>query len=236
MGSFAQVNLLFESGITLVTQNEVSAGKNGNLISLTKVLKNPVLPNLRFGFEYRAGKESQHLFGSKVVCVQYKTESILNVPITLLKTVLVPNLIASSEYKFTGYRINYTWMFLQDEKIRAGIGATANFRNEKFGIRTALQSLSFSKNGPYPVVPMLNARIGVSLSDDVELIANFEGYYFRKESNVLDGIVGLQYKMLPFLRGYIGYRYLGSVSLNPIDYFYNKLATQSIAVGIKTGF
>lgn len=222
-----QATFNFESGIYFLKIEDVSDGGQGDIISYPDDFGITQLPNIRVGMKF---KINRHIIYGKAVIVQFSKTAELKEPREYQGYQFKAGVPIKLDYKFNGYRIGYSFQFLEREKVEAGVGLTLNIRQGLIRFEDAYETKGYSKD-PVPLVPLINYFTYFSPTHWFGLNSEFEFFYFTANGWVFDMLLAADFKPAKWISLYAGYRGFGGNGYSE-GKFGNRLWANTVAVGI----
>ena len=202
----SQVTLNLESGIYFLSIENVSDGGQGDIISYPDDFGIRQLPNIRAGIRWHIKKG--HIIYGKAVILQFSKTAELNEPREYQGYVFPAGEPIDLDYKFNGYRIGYTYRFINEETFEVGAGFTLNIRQGLIRFSDENEVQEFSKD-PVPLVPLINNYMYFKPKDWFALNTELEFLYFTPDGWVFDMLVAATFKPAKWIHFYTGYRGYG---------------------------
>jgi hypothetical protein len=201
-----QVTLNFESGIYFVTIEDVSDGGQGDIISYPNDFGITRLPNLRAGIKWQINEK--HIIYGKAVIFQFNKTAELDEPKEYEGYLFPAGEPIDLDYKFNGYRFGYTYCFLREKDVEAGVGLTLNIRQGLIRFTDGDEVREFSRD-PVPLVPLINYFTYYTPVDWFAVHGEAEFFYFTPDGWVTDVMVAAVFKPARWINLYTGYRGYG---------------------------
>lgn len=223
----AQVTLNLESGLYLISIEDVSDGGEGDIISYPDDLGIRQLPNIRAGLSWQTNR---HILYGKAVIFQFSKTAEFTEPKAYEGYVFPAGVPIDVDYKFNGYRIGYTYQFLDEEQFAAGAGITLNIRQGLIRFADDQESREFSKD-PVPLVPLINYFSTYMPEAWFSLHGEAEFFYFTPNGWVFDMLLSANFHPASWLSIYAGYRGFAGNGYSE-GRFGNRLYTHTLAAGI----
>jgi hypothetical protein len=235
--TFSQVSLDVESGFFKVNQNDASSswknsqgelnGLDGTQFSYANDFSNPLKPLLRLRTSYSFGKNSNHFLSLLAAPLQYSSTGVFDRSIVFSSTTFQTGVPTEGFYKFNGYRLTYRYHFLNNEKIKFGIGLTINFRDAEFSLR---QGEVYARNYNRGFVPLVNTFLNYQLKNKLGLMIDGDVFYIDNTGGAIDYLAGLSYKFSDSFNLKAGYRFFSGVGSEKGN-VYNKLFVSAFSIG-----
>jgi len=234
---YSQVSIDVETGIVKVNRNDASSswknslgelnGIDGTLFSYAKDFKNPIKPLFRFRASYTLGKSKRHFLSFLAAPIQYKTEGILNSPITFNSKTFDAKKQTEGFYKFNGYRLTYRYNIVQKENLIVGVGLTLNVRDAEFSLK---QDTIYERNYNRGIVPLINTYLNYKFTNKLGLLVDGDVFYIDNTGGAIDYLAGINYSMKDKVSLKLGYRFFSGVGSEKGN-VYNKLFVSSFVIG-----
>lgn len=239
---YSQISTDIETGIVNVNRNDASSswknsfgdlnGLDGTLFSYANDFNNPIKPLFRFRASYTFGKSKKHFLSFLATPVQYKTEGILNNPITFNSNVFEANQKTEGFYKFNGYRLTYRYYFVQRDDLILGLGITLNLRDAEFSLK---QGSKYERNYNRGLVPLINTYLNYKFTDKIGVLVDGDVFYVDKTGGAIDYLTGFNYTLNKNISFKTGYRFFSGVGSEKGN-VYNKLFVSSFVIGSVINF
>jgi hypothetical protein len=193
----------FENGGTFTSSNDVRIpGDTGTQFSLTDDLTTEHTYYWRVRAEYRPA--TKHVISVLVAPLTLKAAGTINRAIAFNGDVFGAGVPLEASYRFNSYRLTYRYEFVQGERWRFGIGATAKIRDaytrlEGGGVTSTKTNVGF--------VPLVNFKLQRLLSSRASLVLEGDALA-APQGRAEDVLVALQLSASPKMSFQIGYRIL----------------------------
>lgn len=201
--SYAQFSLEFEGGIIFSGYNNVQIPRStGTRFSLTNQITTD--PSLFFRSRLNYTLNKKHIVSLLYAPLSLSGSGVLNNPITFEGVTFPASETLQSTYKFNSYRITYRYDFINEEKVKFGLGFTAKIRDAAIKLQSSDTSSVKTNIG---FVPIINFNFEYYPIKHITLLLNGDALA-APQGRAEDAVIAVKYHLSKHFDLKLGYRIL----------------------------